>query len=332
LELAIVDAVDAPDIWRVLPLAERVGANAAELVLTLLTDAIIPNTTGGHYTGFDPAWLVPALANTKVEIVRAFARSRIVDGFFGHLGLPRFRDVALTAGSTVGLRFPAGPPSNLLQIVMDLESDGIGLRRNEGYGRVVFNHPLYNVSLWNQMRDHVVEVPWRPESAGTRTTVQARAQFKRDWEAKLNESTYDEAWRDENYAEVARLIHQSAGGAITDLARRLRDQEMAPTLSGDTGRGLFGEPAVVLGHDLGGPRKQKKHVKSTRAGRGAAIELLRILEARLRQIQNEERRTVLRRWGIEALADRVGRDAAEMRAAVQEKKRAKAPQEEGDIP
>ena len=130
--------------WIRLPLKERLPDVTQPFTLTLLTDAVITDNWGRMAAGFEEKWLERELGLGKVEIINAFSSGAVVDGFNSHLGLPRWRDIALSAGSAVGLRLPE-PHDNWSDRMEQLERGGIGLRRSEGFGRLAFNHPVYRL-------------------------------------------------------------------------------------------------------------------------------------------------------------------------------------------
>lgn len=302
--------VGPSDPWRGLPLSDRVpGLRATdELVMTLFTDAILPDVWVRGRVGFDEAWLSDLLGG-QVEIVRAFARAREVDGFYGHLGLPRFRDIAVVAGSAVGLRFNGGPPVNLLETLADLEREGIGLRREEGYGQVVFNHPIYdNLDGLASNRLDLPQALMVTDVAEPAAAIIEK--FRREWEVELNDIKL-EVWQKESFDAVARIVRYEANGPVERLKQRLTDKG---------GDGAFGRPRTLLGHDLGGPRSEKKVVRDTRQGRKKIIEMLDQLEEDRFVTSHPDLAPQLRRLGVEMLADRVAQGAAAARA---EKKAAK---------
>lgn len=143
-----------------LPLEDRVKDPAKELTFTFLTDTIINNSWGQQATGIEGEWLERELGLGPLKVRDSCVRSRIIDGFHSTWGLPRDRDIALQAGSSAQLLF-LDPPSNWSSRMKELEIQGIGLRRHEGFGRISFNHPVYeecksindiNISLTNTMR------------------------------------------------------------------------------------------------------------------------------------------------------------------------------------
>jgi CRISPR-associated protein Csx10 len=125
---------------------------ANELYITLATDTILQDPWGRFYGRFESDWLAPLLElenAAAVEIIAAdderpaqVVRTKLVESFDARSGLPRWRDKALVAGSTARLVFANGKrPSE--KTLKDIEEQGIGLRRGEGFGRVIFNHPAH---------------------------------------------------------------------------------------------------------------------------------------------------------------------------------------------
>jgi CRISPR-associated protein Csx10 len=280
---------DGADPWSGASLAERVKDLSAPLVLTLLTDTILSDPWGRFRVGFDETWL-EELLGVPVEIVRAFAQARRVDGFFGHLGLPRFRDLALVAGSAVGITFPDGPPDDLPDRLAAIERDGIGLRREEGYGRVAFNHPIYAGCAG--MPDTALTVPdrLRPGELSDRAVAADIAAFRSNWEETLNKAQKTpDKWRHLNFDAVARILRHGAGGSLDDLTLRL---------------GKLGQPENLLGGDLRGPRKENFFAAEGKPGQDGILQLLNALSVELDR-HPAAQMTQLRRLGVEMLADRV---------------------------
>lgn len=119
------------------------------IVLTFLSDAILVDKWGRYYQSLTKEWLAEVLGlgllTENIEIKQVFCKRGIVMGFNNHLGLPRWQDALIKAGSTIG--FSINKQINL-QILTDrlkeIEEQGLGLRRNEGFGMVAFNHPIRN--------------------------------------------------------------------------------------------------------------------------------------------------------------------------------------------
>ena len=215
------DGAGKEPVWIRVPLENRV-TDAQRLTLTLLTDAIIADGWGRHQLSFDAEWLSREL---KLPIdpssLNVFASARRVDGFNAHLGLPRWRDTALEAGSSVGLRL-LNPPTDWQRRLKEAERDGIGLRREEGFGRVVFNHPIYDgckgitqsdLQLGNDLRLGTVEHFLREEG-----------RFEKEWQRTLDEENGWAQCQSEIFAAVARwLLAHRAEFELNEKLMKLAD-------------------------------------------------------------------------------------------------------------
>jgi len=208
----IPDASD--DIWIRRPLEERVGATEHELRLTLLTDAIITDHWGRYVTGFEEEWLGGILGQ-EVKITKAVASIRAVDGFNAQLGLPRWRDIALSAGSTVRLQLTEAPNLDHLR---QLEQQGIGLRRNEGFGRIAFNHPVY--THCQGITSDNFDLP-QALYLGSIISSSDEKRFREEWLTVLDSQPWEEKAQDPKLIAVARVLHTFADVPPSDLKARL---------------------------------------------------------------------------------------------------------------
>ncbi len=203
---------DDPPLWTQMPLAARLGLlPPRQLVVTLVSDTILLDHWGRAIQRFEASWLADELRLNKDEfqIADSVVRSRLVEGFDTLSGLPRWRDRALMAGS--GVRFEVGfDPLGRLEHFADLERRGIGLRRNEGFGRIVFNHPWHTMSLQAEFA-----APIRlPETlAQSRpATGNTRAEFLVEWRDLLDEDLERQLFLDEKgrfitlYRTLARCL------------------------------------------------------------------------------------------------------------------------------
>lgn len=145
--------------WIGQPIERRVTDVSQPLTITLLTPAIVCDAFGRFYASFDEQWLADGLGLQKEHIALRpnFARAGEVDTFNGYRRMPRWRDQAITEGSAAAFTVTAeglaqlrhrenkadGLPA-LQTTLARLERQGIGLRRAEGFGRIAFNHPIYD--------------------------------------------------------------------------------------------------------------------------------------------------------------------------------------------
>ena len=178
---------DMPHAFVQVPLHDRISNFKPSLkepiTLTLLTDTIITNPWGQQVSGLTEDWLEPVLGLGALEITYAHARTRVVDGFNATLGLPRWRDTALTAGSMVQFSLKDSPLGNWQNRMQILEREGIGLRRNEGFGQIAFNHPAYD--MCQNITNGAIEIDKHlpPQSFDTST----KFSYYKLWEERLDE-------------------------------------------------------------------------------------------------------------------------------------------------
>ncbi|OAT86754.1 type III-B CRISPR module-associated Cmr3 family protein [Desulfotomaculum copahuensis] len=116
------------DHWREY---DPVGEDTGEVVVTLLSDALVRDGKTGNWA----ADLEPALHVPGQEKLRAFKRTRIVGGFNRTWNLPLPQSMAIQAGSVFIYRYSKELMDRLKKLVVT----GIGERRVEGFGRLAVN-------------------------------------------------------------------------------------------------------------------------------------------------------------------------------------------------
>ena len=313
--------------WYVVDIAQRVTA-LDRLTLTLLTDTIILDEWGRFQTGFDDRWLSQAL-RVPVQVVRGFCASQMTDSFNGYLGLPRFRDVALRAGSAVGLRvLDTVGVETALNTLRAVEERGIGLRRNEGFGRVVFNHPVYDQGGRGEV-SYAWEVGPLQIRAASTAPFYTEAQFRADWDDKLTD-----AWEKRMVAEVgdqagARHLKPSEvfrEAEFETVARLLRTERWVRAEGGDAETRLalvfarldrLGEATELLPADLVQRELQVREEDKAKLtffknkGRAGLLVLKTLLAALDKEVAaaSAPQPESLWRIGLEMLADRIAAEA-----------------------
>jgi CRISPR-associated protein Csx10 len=286
--------------WAGVDLAQRVKAVDTPLTLTLFSDAIVLDDWGRAEQEFNAQWLSRELG-IEVGIVEVnghelnFARSRVVDSFNNTHGLPRHRDLALTAGSAVTLRLVDPVPTlEQLQVKLRrLESTGIGLRRNEGFGRVLFNHPLYDNACAAAANNSIL-IPRELLLGGDmKKSVPAD---EHEWENKWNAELRNQ--RDKlikfRYAEFAGLVREL--GSVDSA-------QAATSLLADYGKP---EKDNLFGEELRG-RQKPNFFEQPEKGK-AGLDLLQTLFAKLTQHAGASQD----RWqrGCRILADQIAAEVA----------------------
>lgn len=222
---------DAPPFGTGLPIEQRVEDPDRWLVMTLLTDAILVDPWGRHHQTFDVRWIEDELLQMSftlereeggLPLLRAFCAAGFIDAFNAHLGLPRWRDIALRAGSAVGMRLK-GPVSldALQQRLRQIEADGIGLRRGEGFGRVAFNHPAYTGCA--SVSDSAIRLPQplRLASSSQLNAAQGDQHSQDAWDEELRRDFRPELFGHEQWLSVARWIRESANRGVAAIEGEL---------------------------------------------------------------------------------------------------------------
>ncbi|MFN3373375.1 MAG: hypothetical protein ACK44M_07420 [Chloroflexus sp.] len=218
-----------------------------QVTMLLLSDAIVPDPWGRFWRGFDPAWLKRELRlpnNVDVSIdcnqngeKLAFSAVRTVDSFNATLGLPRARDIAIVAGSSVRLSFKNITKHDLITCLAETEARGIGLRRDEGFGQVAFNHPVYR--QLQGIDSPMLDLSPLELASAKPYPFAALLQFTREWAEQLDKHSFD-AFNDERFEAVARLLHVSRHTSVDAIKDELAQ---------------MGTPAQALGASLPGRDK-----------------------------------------------------------------------------
>jgi CRISPR-associated protein Csx10 len=213
----------APEVgpWCERTVEERVTNTRDPLTLTLLSDAILPDAWGRCRQTFDGA-LLQELLDTSVAIRHTFCKADHVDSFNNTLGLPRWRDVVLKAGSAVGFTITGAVDLPTLHTrIQSLEQHGIGRRRHEGFGRVAFNHSVYSSSA--ALRETKVPLPEplqlaQPPNTGGAAVVRHDFEMMRSWLYRLRDDDLDPAqFREEKWTAVARWLWSAADQSVDAL-------------------------------------------------------------------------------------------------------------------
>jgi len=143
---------DAPSLFITRDISGRVPDIKQPLVLTFLSDAVLVDKWGRSYQSLTGKWLAEQLGldlqDGDIEVRQVFCKTGTAMGFNNHLGLPRWQDAVIKAGSTVGFNINKKiNHKTLTGRLAKIEEQGLGLRRNEGFGMVAFNHPIRNGGL-----------------------------------------------------------------------------------------------------------------------------------------------------------------------------------------
>lgn len=256
-------------LWTGQSLKDRVVSVRDPLTLTLLSDAIVPDPWGRSYQSLDATWVSKAL-DVKVKIAKErgvvsgiehplqFARGKMVDTFNNHIGLPRHRDLAIVAGSAVTLLVDEDIELDALRDrLARAEMEGFGLRRNEGFGRIAFNHPVYDNAC--QSVGDVTEIKASDSllrgNAHHDDTLATEARFRNSWKDSLRFSSEDQA----------KLRHEELDG----LVREIRTAKIHSLNDAKTLLANYGKAEAVMSGGL--PGRQKPDFFEKEGSEGLAL-------------------------------------------------------------
>lgn len=116
--------------------------NICGFSITLYSDAIIMDKFMRYKSYIDEACLKEEFNMENVECVCAFSAVREILGWNAAWGLPKDKEQAIEKGSVFFFKCDA-EQENLLESLKQIEKEGVGLRREEGLGRVYVCDPFH---------------------------------------------------------------------------------------------------------------------------------------------------------------------------------------------
>ena len=116
--------------------------NITGFSITLYSDAIIMDKFMRYKSCIDETYLKEAFNMDNVECICAFNAVREILGWNAAWGLPKEKEVAIEKGSVFFFKCDA-EQKNTLDTLKQMEKEGVGLRREEGFGRVYVCDPFH---------------------------------------------------------------------------------------------------------------------------------------------------------------------------------------------
>ena len=277
--------MDTKNLFLGTSLRERVTDLTKPLRMTLLTDTIVVDSWGRFLNTLDES-VLKLLPGENVEIINTFVKTKTVDGFNAYLGLPKWRDVAIVAGSAVG--FKLDHPENKKVLFMrleELESEGIGLRKEEGFGRIAFNHPIYRKNEGVEFGIHL------PENMRVKDKRKdAVNSFMVLWEKDMRDNLNSSFFTNPGWMAVSRWLRTNSGMSIEEI----NEIDKFHTLE---------KPLSDLINQRKALRDKNKFLEEEgEAGKEALKNVLEELSTRL-QREDENIREYLKVKAVETLAD-----------------------------
>lgn len=291
--------------WQGPRLEQRV-TDPGKVILTFISDAIIADPWGRFAQGFEEGWLrrelrLPNDVALQIKPERCFSAVRPIDSFNAKLGLPRTRDVALVAGSSARLAFTGIEADALCQLLKIVEQRGIGLRRDEGFGRVVFNHPIYQrLQSWDASA-----LDLRPLCLGQDANKHMAAkmtEFIERWRRELA----DERWKWKEFGRTAKHAQR-----FEAVARLLHTTNLTSTAAIRDALNALGEPGTLLPSQVlqevaSGRTKDNFYKQDGQHGMEQITAMIEKLESLVNEDNpSNEARQWRWRTGLQMLADRI---------------------------
>ncbi|MEM7802906.1 MAG: hypothetical protein AAF633_27190, partial [Chloroflexota bacterium] len=273
LILTEISDENATSIWSHTPAAQRFAASAETQALTMLfiTDGIVVDRWHRFYRSFDKVWLAELLdidpSTIECKGIKQRSKSSSVDSFNNHRRMPRWRDEVILAGSAAFIKFKEIDLEKLAPKLLALEQNGIGLRTHEGFGRVVFNHPILAqsrpqladrlmISLTDARLDAIGQLAKRQPHA-----LQAVDEILDEWSKALAQpNQFNNV--DHHFEGVARLLYLKRFDGIDALKAWLAlDDKTAEPAQLNRSENLWGAANKrLLGRD-GGPKLNGQGLK-----------------------------------------------------------------------
>ena len=118
------------------------------LIITTLSPLLTVNDDGHPEARFPKGELAKVLnlETSELKLCSSYTRTEVIGGYNSHLRLPRQQWPAIASGSVFVLE--TEKPLNQKHF-LQLEHDGLGLRKGEGYGRIAVNRQG-SLQLWEE--------------------------------------------------------------------------------------------------------------------------------------------------------------------------------------
>ena len=200
---------------------------AGRLTLTLLSDAILRDVTGQYTAFLTPEILAESLGVTlTLDRTRTFVKTGVVGGFNRKWGLPLPQTPVARAGSV--FTFEVGKADIPAERLKTLLEEGIGERRDEGFGRVAVNWHAQHAELQAAKSDAWSGPPERPKTLSSESVDLAQAMATRMLRRQLDTALRDRVLKLEIQGEIR---NTQLSAVRTRLRTALATGEVAPVLT-----------------------------------------------------------------------------------------------------
>jgi len=139
------------------------------LIVTTLSPLLVVNDNGHPDSSFPKHKLAKLLSldANDLKLSRSYTRTELIGGYNGSLHLPRQQWPAIAAGSVFVFELKQELKEECKKRLMELECDGLGLRKSEGYGRIAINRLKLTHTIETQLDDlNNQDSPSVPDGSG----------------------------------------------------------------------------------------------------------------------------------------------------------------------
>lgn len=137
------------------------------LIITALSPLLTVNDAGHPEQRFPERELAAMLGVDTSELVlsASYTRTEMVGGYHAHLSLPRQQWPTIGPGSVFVFELKRDLDEAGKEALAELEKDGLGLRKGEGYGRIAVNRQgTLDLSYTDEIPLDDSTVPYKPDS------------------------------------------------------------------------------------------------------------------------------------------------------------------------
>jgi CRISPR-associated protein Csx10 len=222
--LAAVTKVETVDMKDWQECLSRGSLTDDSLQITFLSDALLRDSNG-HPTLVPQEILEDAL-QARLELVakHSFAEGKIIGGFNRKWGLPLPQTTAIGAGSVFVFRTRDAVSESL---IAQLEQNGVGERRAEGFGRVAVN--------WHMAESYQTETAEKgPEIPTSARLTDEEAKLARGIAERLLRQVLDERLREK--INLIEMLDPPSNSQLSRLRTLLHDIQTGPGLNDPNNR------------------------------------------------------------------------------------------------
>lgn len=248
-----IDQIKLSDCWNEIDIDwEHRSDRTNNLTVTLLSDAIIRDEWGQITTNpKELVHLISEILNTQLQLIDVYASNTIVGGFNRKWGLPLPQVQAIAAGSVFVFEYTE--VSLDPQAVRNLETQGIGERRVDGFGRVVVNWLLEESEIRAKQQDIKKNIDTQPLNYQEKQIAQDIAQ--KILREKLDELLIEQVSENSPDKRQLNLVQNNQLSRLMIITKNALNQVQA---------GLSGDQPHVLDSFIG---KDRESSQMTKAGK-----------------------------------------------------------------